>query len=81
MHVYIKMYGFKDLFKYSNVIICINLKYTKKKELSRYPCLFANESSLFTQRINAYKYLSTQYNHLSSLASNQVCIFTVNVKI
>ncbi len=72
------MYGFKDLFKYSTVIICINLKYTKKKELNKYPCLFANESSLFTQRISPYKYLLNQYNHLSSFASNPVCSFNVN---
>lgn len=72
-----KMYGFKDLFKYSNVVICINLKYTKKKELNKYPCLFANESSFFTQRINSYKYLSNQYNHLANLASKQVCSFSL----
>ncbi len=58
------MFGYQELFKFSNLIGCLNLRIIKKKEHSKYPCLQAIETSFFTQRITSYKFLIEQYNLL-----------------
>lgn len=42
------------------------MKYIKRKEQNAFPCLLATDSSLFTQRIARYKFISQQFNTLSN---------------
>ena len=42
------------------------MKYIKRKEHNAFPCLLATETSLFTQRIARYKFISQQFNSLSN---------------
>jgi hypothetical protein len=45
----------------------LNLKFIKKKENNKYPCLLATENSVFTQKINVCKFLANQFNTLNNL--------------
>ena len=65
------------MFKFGNVLACLNLKYLKKKELLKYPCLTATELSIFTQKIKQYKFFMTQYEFLSNLNNDQVILFLI----
>lgn len=64
--------------KFSNTLACLNLKYIRKKESNKYPCLLVNENSIFTQRISQYKFLADQFNSLNSIPNvktkiNEIC--------
>lgn len=74
-------YGFTDLLKVSNTLACLNLKYIRKKELNKYPCLLVNENSLFTQRISQYKFLADQFNTLNSMPNVKTKISEICAKI
>lgn len=69
-----QFYGYKDIFKYSNLIAMVNLKPMNKKEAWKYPCVLANENSIFTQQINSYKFLTSTYNKLAEKLKNTVRI-------
>jgi hypothetical protein len=72
-YIFLKFFGYENLFKNSNVIACLNLRYSRKKELLKYPCLMATEMSVFTQKIkNSLKFLLSKYTSLSELANSQV---------
>ena len=57
----LKYHGFKDILKMANNVACLNLKFSRRLEKSKYPCLMASEMSVFTQKIAAYKHLSVPY--------------------
>lgn len=76
-------YGFNDLLKVANTLACLNLKFIRKKELNKYPCLLVNENSLFTQRISQYKHLVDQFNTLNSMPNvktkiSEICAIIEN---
>ncbi len=61
---------------------CLNLKNIKKKELNRYPCLLANESTLITQRLAHMKCLTSQFNMLiNNKANTKEKLAEINSKI
>ncbi len=62
-----KYFGFKDTLKYANVVACLNLKHTRKREFSRFPCLFATELSFFTQKSFNCKFMSSEFNSLNEM--------------
>ena len=55
------------MLKYSNTIACLNLKFIRKKENNKYPCLLATENSVFTQKLSIYKFLTDPFNLLNNL--------------
>ena len=57
---------------YSNTIACLNLKFIRKKENNKYPCLLATENSIFTQKSSLYKYLTNEFNLLNKTNSKNL---------
>ena len=58
------------------MVACLNLKNINRKELSKYPCLLASELSIFTQKVNGLKFLSSAFNSLNELVSKVVRKFS-----
>lgn len=61
------MFGFKDILKLNEVVACLNIKFTLKKDNNKYPSLLASNQSIFTQRLAKYKHLQIVFDQLKTL--------------
>jgi hypothetical protein len=63
----LKMFGFKDILKLNEVVACLNIKFTLKKDNNKYPSLLASNQSIFTQKIAKYKHIQVIFDQLNKL--------------
>ena len=69
-----KLLGFKDLIKINELIICINLKFTNRKEHNKYPSLLATNLSLFTAKVSKFKFMQTVFDQYLAFSSHNSVI-------
>ena len=65
-------FGFKEVLRVGSIVAALNLKFVRKLEKSKYPCLTATENSVFTQKVAAHKHLLSKSSSLEERAKQMV---------